>query len=398
MVCAVCATHACTFDPSGLVPGAAVPDAATDPLAPDADSAEIDAAPGSADASPADAGLADADTPDAGPGCDLAGLLAGMPFDVELVANVNSPDLDRDPFVTADGKTLYFMSAREGGQGGQDIWRATRESRDAPFSAPVNVTELNSSVDDTRVSLTEDQLTAVLASARESGFDVFQSERASIGEAFSTPTRLGLVTTSADDHDPAISLDGLRLYLSSDLPDGPGNRDIVLSARGSLTAPFPPAESLANVNTGDLEADPAVTADELVIMFTKNNDIHYATRASVQEDFSTPMPLTGLNTGASAEDDPFVTADGCELFFASDRQGGVGNRDIYRVRLDRPGPPRAVSGPAQRSRDAIQASTTFSSTGRVTAPLPSTASWKDAMSKSLPRASRARSRSRRISS
>ncbi|MCS6823456.1 MAG: OmpA family protein [Cytophagaceae bacterium] len=37
-------------------------------------------------------------------------------------SNINSPNWDSEPSLSADGKTLYFTSERKGGQGGLDIW------------------------------------------------------------------------------------------------------------------------------------------------------------------------------------------------------------------------------------------------------------------------------------
>jgi OOP family OmpA-OmpF porin len=43
----------------------------------------------------------------------------------KLNANVNADGYNSiQPFVTADGKQLYFVSTKPGGQGGDDIWVA----------------------------------------------------------------------------------------------------------------------------------------------------------------------------------------------------------------------------------------------------------------------------------
>jgi len=54
-------------------------------------------------------------------------------------------------------------------------------------------------------------------------------------------------------------------------------------------------------------------------------DLYVATRASTSDPFGTPAPLTAINT-EHTEQDAFVTRDGCELWFASDRSNNV---DIY---------------------------------------------------------------------
>ena len=51
---------------------------------------------------------------------------------------VNSKQSDFAPYITVDGKSLYFASDREGGYGGQDIW-VSRRTADGQWGAPVNL-------------------------------------------------------------------------------------------------------------------------------------------------------------------------------------------------------------------------------------------------------------------
>ena len=46
---------------------------------------------------------------------------------------------DIQPNVRKDGREIVFSSNRAGGAGGQDIWSATRDSVEDPWSAPVNL-------------------------------------------------------------------------------------------------------------------------------------------------------------------------------------------------------------------------------------------------------------------
>ena len=55
--------------------------------------------------------------------------------------DLNTPFLDGCPIESPDGRSLYMASNRPGGLGGLDIWVASRESRDAPWGAPVNLGE-----------------------------------------------------------------------------------------------------------------------------------------------------------------------------------------------------------------------------------------------------------------
>jgi WD40 repeat protein len=57
-----------------------------------------------------------------------------------LIAELSLPNVnDIQPNIRKDGREIVFSSNRTGGQGGQDIWSATRASVDDAWSAPVNL-------------------------------------------------------------------------------------------------------------------------------------------------------------------------------------------------------------------------------------------------------------------
>jgi len=64
---------------------------------------------------------------------------------------------DIQPNVRKDGREVVFSSSRSGGVGGQDIWAATRDSVNDPWSAPVNLGgNVNTNLGESRPSLSED--------------------------------------------------------------------------------------------------------------------------------------------------------------------------------------------------------------------------------------------------
>jgi TolB protein len=74
--------------------------------------------------------------------------------------------------------------------------------------------------------------------------------------------------------------------------------------------------------------------DELTIYFVSGSagdgNIFRATRPTLDAEFAAPLPVTELNS-ASDEGGITVSADGREAIFASNRPGGPGARDLYRV-------------------------------------------------------------------
>jgi hypothetical protein len=77
---------------------------------------------------------------------ELAGIASASP---------NSQDA-MTPVPSTDELTLYFLSVRDGGTGGRDIWVATRTSRSTPFASPKPVTELNTADNEVPTAISAD--------------------------------------------------------------------------------------------------------------------------------------------------------------------------------------------------------------------------------------------------
>jgi len=88
----------------------------------------------------------------------------------ELVPGVNSDYDDMQPSVRQDGRELVFASNQPGGQGGFDIWSASRDSIAADWAAPVNLgPNVNSAANETRPSLSWEGTTLLFGSNRPGG-------------------------------------------------------------------------------------------------------------------------------------------------------------------------------------------------------------------------------------
>jgi hypothetical protein len=138
-----------------------------------------------------------------------------------LAAMLNGSDVTKDdtePFVTADGNELWFISTRAGGLGGNDIWHATRTG--GGFSAPVPAAELNSTSIENLPMLSSDRLTVYFASARaapgtKGGTEVWTAHRSTINDGFSTPMLVDELNTVNNDYATWLSIDNCRMYVAS---------------------------------------------------------------------------------------------------------------------------------------------------------------------------------------
>jgi hypothetical protein len=136
-----------------------------------------------------------------------------------LVGNVNSDKIDYLPWLAHDRLGLYFVSTRDGGQGSSDIWLASRGVLTDQWTAPTNVSELNTSARDEGITLSRDGLTAIFASNREGSegeVDLWLALRTSVDAPFSEPVNLSEVNSAGDEVDPHLSNDGHELFFSSD--------------------------------------------------------------------------------------------------------------------------------------------------------------------------------------
>lgn len=161
---------------------------------------------------------------------------------VNLGAPVNSTYSDAGPTVLAedDGTTTLWFTvlSKPGGQGDWDIYKSIL-GVDGTFSAPVNVTELNSPSRDTRTTIRHDGKEMIISSERPGGVasgpgasDLWVATRDTRDDPWSTPENLGAVVNStAFDGAPALSWDGRSLYFFSNRSGGQGGNDLYVTTR-----------------------------------------------------------------------------------------------------------------------------------------------------------------------
>jgi WD40-like Beta Propeller Repeat len=160
---------------------------------------------------------------------------------------------------------------------------------------------------------------------------------------WSEAVNLGPAINSAfSDQGPAISKDGLSLYITSNRPGGLGGFDMYVSQRASVDDPWGSPVNLGpTVNTAFDEGDPAFSRDGHLMFFESRRpggfggvDLWVSYREHTHDDFDW-QPAVNLGAGVnSAADDQgpsyFENEDGApQLYFRSRRPGGLGGSDIY---------------------------------------------------------------------
>lgn len=275
---------------------------------------------------------------------------------VNLGSNVNTGFNEGSPDISADGMVLYFDALmRPGGPGGWDIWMSRAETPHQDFSPAVPLPEpINSPFSDSGPCIADDGLTLYFASDRPGGngsFDLWMATRETTDGPWGEPVNLGTTINSAySDNHPSISADGLALYFDSRRPGEPGRsgrNDIYVSRRTSVDDPWDKPEALP-MNTDEHEYSPDIAADGSTLYYDSylaGRDLWVMKRDGAHGIWSEGMPLgPGCNT-PGIDTDPSISANAPLLYLMSNRPGGYGNFDIWRIDLDtlrEPRPPHRM--------------------------------------------------------
>jgi hypothetical protein len=256
-------------------------------------------------------------------------------------SELNTPYLDGCPIQSPDGLSLYMASNRPRYAGDPrtdlDIWVAHRRNRHAPFGAPQDLASpVNSTADD--FCPTPIRHHGLFFVSRRTvpgacgGSDIYLT-RFDRRDGWSEPEHFacqadGGPNGAADEQGPSLLRrngqallyfsSGPDIYASQQLPDGS----------------FGPAAPVVELNSVFGDFRPSVRRNGLEIVFDSNRsdtlggqDLYSATRASIDDPWSTPVNLGNVvNTSANETRGSFWRAE--TLYFGRS-PGTEGSTDIY---------------------------------------------------------------------
>lgn len=217
----------------------------------------------------------------------LLGLFVSAPAlaiiwsDPVLLPELNNPitgNIGFDPFLTSDGLSVYFC--RNNSDGDSRILMATRSSVSGPFTSTVLISELD------------------------------------IGKRI---------------YSPWVSTDGLRMYYSRH-EDTQTKQVIIMAERSNLSDPWEDVMTFTDIHDEfQYNSYHSLSPDELTIYYSAPHPDDYliwkATRASIGEQFTNPVPVTELNDGSYSYA-PYIMPDGLTIFYSAVRDGHS-TRDLY---------------------------------------------------------------------
>jgi hypothetical protein len=259
-----------------------------------------------------------------------------------LGPDVNSPDSDFGPIVTASGNALYFTSDREGGVGEQDIWVSRREG--GKWSKAENLGKgINTKYSEGPDSFSIDEKTMFFTRCdkldQKGICDIYTAYWDVVKKQWTDIQPLGPeVNSEYNDTNASLSYDGRTLYFISNRPgeDGKLNWDIFVSRKnegkwGRAERMGPP------VNTPGGEIHVMIHPDGTLYFCSDGHgglggwDILFSKPEGGK--FGEPQNM-GETINTTGNDIYFtIPASGDLAYLASNRSGGSGMEDIYSAPL-----------------------------------------------------------------
>lgn len=289
--------------------------------------------------------------------CQNAKKMIASPLAVEITnlgPDINSKYDDKNPCITADGSKLVFTTRRpettnseldaEGdGKYFEDIFISNYDSATKRFGKADEVPgSINTKAHDACTSISPDGKQIFLykndINDKESrGGDVFVSKINS--GKWKTPEQIGKpIASSYWEGGACISPDGKKYFFTSERPGGFGGSDIWMVERLTKKEWGKPVNLGAEVNTKNDEAGMFLAPDGKTLFFCSNGPNSmgsYDVFKSVNTGgkWSAPVNLGYPINSSAKEGQLTISADAKYAYISSERKGGLGENDIYKVDL-----------------------------------------------------------------
>jgi hypothetical protein len=244
------------------------------------------------------------------------------------VMEVNTEYAEWDPFLSADGLSLYYSKGKTNTFYFHRLYKATRQEPFGPFTSIKEISELNYSgghIQDPWVS--SDNLRLYYMRTEPGNYWRLKfSERASVNDPWPVGVNISeLNVLNQMLRSPTLTADELTIFFSSfptnPIPGGEGGDDIWMATRPDRYSPFANITNQIGINTAANEGGPSISPDGLTLVF----DYHFngpaqlfkATRGSLTQPFGNIEHLWACDTPGGSSANPCLSSDGSAIYYRS---------------------------------------------------------------------------------
>lgn len=277
--------------------------------------------------------------------CKLAKTAKAAPIRawVDNVPTLNSEFDEISPSITTDGSELILTSNRPNGHatnevGGYDKDIYTASLSDGKWSTPKAITgPINSDGDDVSNSMNYDGTKLLLHRLVNGQYDIFESKLSGLNWSNPTPAHFAISSTKANEQYGTYSDDGWSIYFMRDNDSRANGFDIMYSSMQSkLQKDYMAATMIPTVNSKFNDGPIYLHIDgETMYIASEGHesiggyDIFVSKKVGGQ--WSKPLNM-GYPINTPYDDFFFAsTANGKFAYISSNRAGGKGGYDIYKV-------------------------------------------------------------------
>lgn len=265
-----------------------------------------------------------------------------------LGPEINTQYSEYCPVVSADGKVLIFTSRRAGSTGNtvdedgrifDDIYICNKQPN-GKWSKPRGIgSNINTPRDEAAIGLSPDgQLLFVYRDDNNDG-NIYQSRKTADGWGDLEPLGSDINTDSWETHASVTATQDMLVFSSNRSQGGHGGRDLWYCKK-LPTGEWGLAMNMGSViNTNYEEDSPFISADGKTLIFSSEGHTSMGGFDIFKSEFVDGAWTVPENIGYpinSAEHDVFfvLNPDGKTAFYSSRKDGGFGDTDLYKLRLE----------------------------------------------------------------
>jgi outer membrane protein OmpA-like peptidoglycan-associated protein len=262
---------------------------------------------------------------------------------VDNVAELNSPQDDIAPSISTDGSEMIFTSNKSNGKTPNEVGDYDKDIyssvlKDRKWSAPQRLQgNINSDADDVSNNLSYDGTSMLLHREVDGQTDIFESKL--VGLNWSTPEKMlpAISSPRSNEKYAAYNNDGYRIYFTRDNDNKSNGMEVMFSAMQSkMRKDYMAAQMVASVNSKFNEGPVYITIDGETMYIASEGfeslggyDIFVSKK--VAGAWTAPVNM-GYPINTPYDDFFFApTANGKYAYICSNRDGGKGGFDIYKV-------------------------------------------------------------------